>query len=533
MLCWSGSVRRKQKPGHFPVYLNVYDLTPMNAYGYWLGLGVFHSGVEVHGVEYAFGAHEYPSTGIFEVEPKKCPGFTFRKSILVGKTDKCARDVRVYMEKLAEEYRGNKYNLISRNCNHFCNEVCVKLTQKPIPRWVNRLARLGVLCNCVLPPRLNESKVRRVVKEELSEGEKKKKKMMNTSRSGPLLSTSSSSSTSDNNHRSHIRAKSTGNHSSSGSKKSQRQAQDKKSPSGHSLYEDEYPPSLVLLNISMAQGISSEIAGESKTISNNDKIPVISLSGIDDVGGKKEDICRQIVEVFGKWGMFQAVDHGVDTNFMADMTRLARDFFALTTEEKLRFDMSGGLEGDSAVFHVPCDYSRWPDKPEGWLKVTEDYSERLMGLAYKVLEVLSEAMGLEKAKIVVNYFPKRPKPDLALGMRHIDHGIITSLLQDQVSCLQATRDNGKTCVTVPLVPGALVINLGGIGHKYLSNRRFMTSDHQAVVDSKSSKLFINTFLFPAPHATVYPLKVRDGEKAIIEEPMSFEEIITMRKLKDL
>ncbi|KAF3573762.1 hypothetical protein F2Q69_00062642, partial [Brassica cretica] len=230
----------------------------------------------------------------------------------------------------------------------------------------------------------------------------------------------------------------------------------------------------------------------------NDKIPVISLSGIDDVGGKKEDICRQIVEVFGKWGMFQAVDHGVDTNFMADMTRLARDFFALTTEEKLRFDMSGGkggfgvsshllafsyvgrgyegLEGDSAVFHVPCDYSRWPDKPEGWLKVTEDYSERLMGLAYKVLEVLSEAMGLEKAalknacvdmeqKIVVNYFPKRPKPDLALGMRHIDHGIITSLLQDQVSCLQATRDNGKTCVTVPLVPGALVINLGGIGHE--------------------------------------------------------------------
>lgn len=105
----------------------------------------------VHGVEYAFGAHEYPTTGIFEVEPKKCPGFTFRKSILVGKTDTCARDVRVYMEKLAEEYRGNKYNLISRNCNHFCNEVCVKLTQKPIPRWVNRLARLGiVIIVCVL-----------------------------------------------------------------------------------------------------------------------------------------------------------------------------------------------------------------------------------------------------------------------------------------------------------------------------------------------------------------------------------------------
>lgn len=29
-----------------PVYLNVYDLTPMNGYIYWAGLGIFHSGIE-------------------------------------------------------------------------------------------------------------------------------------------------------------------------------------------------------------------------------------------------------------------------------------------------------------------------------------------------------------------------------------------------------------------------------------------------------------------------------------------------------
>lgn len=32
--------------GNTPVYLNVYDLTPMNGYVYWAGLGIFHSGVE-------------------------------------------------------------------------------------------------------------------------------------------------------------------------------------------------------------------------------------------------------------------------------------------------------------------------------------------------------------------------------------------------------------------------------------------------------------------------------------------------------
>lgn len=97
----------------------------------------------VHGVEYGFGAHDHSTTGIFEVEPRQCPGFTFRKSILVGRTDLGPKEVRAFMEKLAEEYSGNTYHLITKNCNHFCNDVCVKLTSKPIPRWVNRLARLG------------------------------------------------------------------------------------------------------------------------------------------------------------------------------------------------------------------------------------------------------------------------------------------------------------------------------------------------------------------------------------------------------
>lgn len=97
----------------------------------------------VHGIEYAFGAHEHSATGIFEVEPKHCPGFTFRKSILIGRSDLGLKEVCAFMEKIAEEYSGNTYNLFAKNCNHFCNDVCLRLTGKQIPRWVNRLARLG------------------------------------------------------------------------------------------------------------------------------------------------------------------------------------------------------------------------------------------------------------------------------------------------------------------------------------------------------------------------------------------------------
>ncbi|XP_061340094.1 naringenin,2-oxoglutarate 3-dioxygenase [Gastrolobium bilobum] len=297
----------------------------------------------------------------------------------------------------------------------------------------------------------------------------------------------------------------------------------------------------------------------------SNEIPVISLAGIDEVDGRRAEICNKIVEACEDWGIFQVVDHGVDTKLISEMTRLAKEFFALPPEEKLRFDMSGGKKGGFIVsshlqgeavqdwreivtyFSYPIrnrDYSRWPDKPEGWIAVTEQYSDKLMSLACKLLEVLSEAMGLEKEaltkacvdmdqKVVVNFYPKCPQPDLTLGLkRHTDPGTITLLLQDQVGGLQATRDNGQTWITVQPVEGAFVVNLGDHGH-FLSNGRFKNADHQAVVNSNHSRLSIATFQNPAPDATVYPLKVREGEKPVMEEPITFAEMYRRKMSKDL
>ncbi|KAK2355563.1 naringenin,2-oxoglutarate 3-dioxygenase [Trifolium repens] len=297
----------------------------------------------------------------------------------------------------------------------------------------------------------------------------------------------------------------------------------------------------------------------------SNEIPIISLAGIDEVDGRRTEICNKIVEACENWGIFQVVDHGVDTKLVSEMTRFAREFFALPPEEKLRFDMSGGKKGGFIVsshlqgeavkdwrelvtyFSYPIkqrDYSRWPDKPEEWKEVTEKYSENLMNLACKLLEVLSEAMGLEKEaltkacvdmdqKVVINYYPKCPEPDLTLGLkRHTDPGTITLLLQDQVGGLQATKDNGKTWITVQPVEGAFVVNLGDHGH-YLSNGRFKNADHQAVVNSNYSRLSIATFQNPAPDATVYPLKIREGEKSVLEEPITFAEMYRRKMTKDL
>jgi PPPDE putative peptidase domain len=98
----------------------------------------------VHGMEYGFGAHEYPSSGVFEVEPKKCPGFIYRSSIQLGRINMAPDQFREFIEGLACDYYGDTYHLISKNCNHFTDDVSSKLVGRHIPGWVNRLAKLGV-----------------------------------------------------------------------------------------------------------------------------------------------------------------------------------------------------------------------------------------------------------------------------------------------------------------------------------------------------------------------------------------------------
>ncbi|VDK58651.1 unnamed protein product [Gongylonema pulchrum] len=106
-----------------PVRLNVYDMYWLNDYASTVGFGVYHTGIEVYGVEYAYGGHPFAFSGIFENTPKDAEelgeNFKFKESILIGETDFTATDVKHLIQMLGHEYRGDKYHLISKNCNHF------------------------------------------------------------------------------------------------------------------------------------------------------------------------------------------------------------------------------------------------------------------------------------------------------------------------------------------------------------------------------------------------------------------------------
>eukprot|EP00531_Pseudo-nitzschia_arenysensis_P010981 CAMPEP_0116144462 /NCGR_PEP_ID=MMETSP0329-20121206/16018_1 /TAXON_ID=697910 /ORGANISM="Pseudo-nitzschia arenysensis, Strain B593" /LENGTH=218 /DNA_ID=CAMNT_0003639893 /DNA_START=73 /DNA_END=725 /DNA_ORIENTATION=- len=136
------------------VLLNVYDLSPSNDYLFPIGMGLHHTGLEISGREYSYGSQG----GIYEGPPKEAGGARFRCQIDMGTYDGGSKELNRALDELRHRggFAGNGYNLIRRNCNHFCNALCWQLLRKPIPAYINRLATVGNCCSCLLPKEMLE-----------------------------------------------------------------------------------------------------------------------------------------------------------------------------------------------------------------------------------------------------------------------------------------------------------------------------------------------------------------------------------------
>mmetsp|Transcript_16947 Transcript_16947/g.52618 ORF Transcript_16947/g.52618 Transcript_16947/m.52618 type:complete len:323 (-) Transcript_16947:101-1069(-) len=123
---------RKDWERGVPVYVNVYDLqarggngAPVTVNGA-MGLGAYHSGVQVFNAEFSFGGDPTgkcsAQTGIFSVNPKSAlPSSQFHKQHLVGHLPAGTLQQQVFalVNKMKPDWLMSSYHLVKRNCNHF------------------------------------------------------------------------------------------------------------------------------------------------------------------------------------------------------------------------------------------------------------------------------------------------------------------------------------------------------------------------------------------------------------------------------
>ena len=121
------------------IFLNVYDLHESISMLSSVGLGLFHTGVEIKGVEFSFSNH-----GISRSRPKLPEFGNFREQIHIGTFDEGMEFVNSMVAALSStDFKPGTYDVITRNCNHFSNALCMSLCSTGIPAWVNRAASIG------------------------------------------------------------------------------------------------------------------------------------------------------------------------------------------------------------------------------------------------------------------------------------------------------------------------------------------------------------------------------------------------------
>lgn len=118
-----------------------------------LGSGAYHVGVEVNGVEFAYGANDVPSlSGVFTCHPRSSPGYQYRTTLDFGdrissepRGDGNVYDGQQIMQGMAREYLGCDYDLLRRNCCTFARDACLRLgvTEDEIPSWFLHLSSAG------------------------------------------------------------------------------------------------------------------------------------------------------------------------------------------------------------------------------------------------------------------------------------------------------------------------------------------------------------------------------------------------------
>ncbi|KAJ1430761.1 Oxoglutarate/iron-dependent dioxygenase [Sesbania bispinosa] len=279
----------------------------------------------------------------------------------------------------------------------------------------------------------------------------------------------------------------------------------------------------------------SNLNDGSATESNSEfSIPIIDLTGIHDDPILRDDVVKKVQYACENWGFFQVINHGIPIPVLDEMIRgtcrfhqqdvkVRKEYYTRDPNRKVVYVSNYNLYHDPAANWrdtLGCSIAPHPPKAEELPAVCRDivieYSEKVMGFASTLFELLSEALGLNSSHLkemgcgegfllLCHYYPPCPEPELTIGnSNHTDNDFITILLQDQIGGLQVLHD--KKWIDVTPIHGALVVNIGDL-LQLLSNDKFISVQHRVVAKHIGPRISVACLFRTDDESIVYgPIK---------------------------
>lgn len=287
----------------------------------------------------------------------------------------------------------------------------------------------------------------------------------------------------------------------------------------------------------------------------------VAIIDLDDVRHHDEDQRRRLGERIAcacrDVGFFYIVNHGIPQQRIDRMFDLAKAFFSLPVDEKLKLSMAHNssyrgylpmktIGNDPAMkgllleaFHAWQEHA--PDDPgirEGrplhgvnpWPAQLPQMRHEVMAYAGMVTQLARDLIGIAALGVglpedtflkhfdnplsllrLIHYPPQEAsEADGRYGTRpHTDNCAFTILAQDDTGGLEILGDNGQW-IAVPPVPNSYVINLGEV-MKIWTNGLFMATPHRVINRSGRERYSIPFFMNPTHDAIITPILSKAGD----------------------